>query len=158
MINIKKKIDSALYAFIIGQFQIASLTTLVMLSTYFILNVPFALVLGLMQLLEMLPVIGTWMAIIPCILIVAFSTSLTKALVVLVVYMAYSQIFRDNLVTPRIMGDALGFHPVAIILGLIVGAKLYGVMGVVFALPAMAIFSAFAQYFHELNSLRLRKY
>ena len=158
LINVKKKIDNGLYAFIIGQFQIASLTTLVMLSTYFILKVPFALVLGLAQMLEMLPVIGTWLAIIPCIIIVAFSTSFTKAFIVLIVYMTYTQIFRDNLITPRIMGNPLGFHPVAIILGLIVGAKLYGAFGVVFALPAMSIISAVIQYMHEMNSLKLRKY
>ena len=88
LINVKKKIDNGLYAFIIGQFQIASLTTVVMLSTYFILKVPFALVLGLAQMLEMLPVIGTWTAIVPAIIIVGFSTTFTKALIVFIVYMA----------------------------------------------------------------------
>ena len=56
------------------------------------------------------------------------------------------------------MGDALGFHPIAIILGLIIGAKLYGAFGVIFALPAMAIISAVIQYMHEINSLKVRKF
>lgn len=158
LVNVKSKIDKGLYAFIIGQFQVASMTTLVMLSSYFILKVPFALVLGLAQMLEMLPVIGTWMAIIPCLIIVGFSTSFTKAFIAFIVYMAYTQIFRDNFITPRIMGDALGFHPIAIILGLIIGAKLYGAFGVIFALPIMAVISGVIQYMHEISRLKVRKF
>ncbi len=154
---LKVKIDRSLYAFIIGQFQIASLTTLVMMLTYFTMNIPFALVFGLCQMLEIIPVIGTWIAIVPCIILIGFATSPTKALIAFGIYIFYTQILRDNFITPRIMGDALGFHPLAIIIGLLVAAKLYGALGIVFALPLMAVIGAVLQYFLELHNLRVQK-
>lgn len=157
LINLKIKVDRSLYAFIIGQFQIASLTTLVMLCTYFAMNIPFALVFGLCQMLEVIPVFGTWIAIVPCVILIGFATTPSKALIAFGIYIFYTQIIRDNIIAPRIMGDALGFHPLAIILGLLVAAKLYGGLGVVFALPIMAIISALIQYFREISHLRVRK-
>jgi predicted PurR-regulated permease PerM len=154
---LKQRIDKSLYAFIVGQFQIASLTTLVMTCTYFVLNIPFALVFGLCQMLEVIPVIGTWVAIIPCIILIGFATTPSKALIAFGIYIVYTQIIRDNFVTPRIMGDALGFHPLAIILGLLVAAKLYGAIGIVFALPLMAVIGAAIQYFLEVNHLKVKK-
>lgn len=153
--QIKNKVDDRLEAFILGQFQIASLTTSVMLITYFVLNVPFALILGLAQMLEVLPVLGTWLAFIPCLLIVSFTTSITKGFVALAVYIFYSQIIRDNFVAPRILGDNLGFHPLAIIIALLVGAKLGGIAGIIIALPSLAFVISVLDYNIELTELKV---
>jgi predicted PurR-regulated permease PerM len=155
MKEIKHKLDDRLEAFMLGQFQIASLTASVMLITYVVLNVPFALVLGLVQLLEILPVIGTWTAFVPCLIIVSFTTSVNKGLVAFAVYMFYTQIIRDNFVAPRILGDNLGFHPLAIIISLMVGAKLGGIAGIILALPVLALITSIVDYNLELADLKV---
>jgi predicted PurR-regulated permease PerM len=126
-----------------------------MLITYVVLNVPFALVLGLVQLLEILPVIGTWTAFVPCLIIVSFTTSVNKGLVALAVYIFYTQIIRDNFVAPRILGDNLGFHPLAIIISLMVGAKLGGIAGIILALPVLALITSIVDYNLELADLKV---
>jgi len=45
----------------------------------------------------------------------------------------------DNLVAPRIMGERIGVHPVAIIFAVLAGGKLFGVFGLVLAVPAAAV-------------------
>lgn len=154
--NIKAKIDALLFAYIVGQFQIASLTALVMMLCYLILGIPYALLFASAQMLEIIPVIGTWVAIVPCICIIFLTSGSSKALIVTIVYLIYSQFVRDNFVAPRIMGDALGLHPLAIILAIIIGAKTQGVFGVIFALPILAMFNAVVDYFAELNRLKVR--
>ena len=133
-----------------------TLTSLVMLITYFVLGVPYAMLFAFAQMLEIIPVLGTWVAIIPCITIIFFTSGVAKALVAFAVYLIYSQFVRDNFVAPKIMGNALGFHPLAIILALIIGATLRGAFGVVFALPILAIASAVVDYFVELRRLKVR--
>lgn len=154
--NIKAKIDALLFAYIVGQFQIASLTALVMMTTYLILGVPYALLFALAQMLEIIPVIGTWTAIIPCLSIIFLTSGGSKALIAMIVYLIYTQFVRDNFVAPRIMGEALGLHPLAIILAIIIGAKVQGIFGVIFALPILAMFNAVIDYFAELNRLKVK--
>jgi predicted PurR-regulated permease PerM len=154
--EIKKRIDLNMSAFVFGQFQIATLTTLVMLVTYLVLGIPYGILLGLAQILEILPVLGTWIAIVPCITIIMFSSGLSKGLIALVVYLFYTQFIRDNIIAPRIMGDAIGFHPVAVIFGLFVGAKLGGAVGVLLALPALIIMGSILGYIVETSRLKVQ--
>lgn len=153
---IKEKVDKSLHAYIVGQFEIASLTSMVMMITYLILGVPYSLLFAFAQMLEIIPVIGTWVAIIPCISIIFFTSGSSKALIAFTVYLIYSQFIRDNFVAPKIMANALGFHPLAIILAIIIGATLKGAFGVIFALPVLAIASSIVDYFVELRRLRVR--
>lgn len=154
---IKERVDCSLYAFILGQFQVALMTSSVMLVTYLVMQVPYALILGLAQMLEIIPVVGTWAAIVPSLLIVGLTVGWTKALIALIIYIVYSQFVRDNFVAPRIMGNALGFHPLAIILAIIIGAKLGSAFGVVFALPILAAVNAIVNYYIELSRLKVKK-
>ena len=59
---------------------------------------------------------------------------------------------------PRIMGDALGLHPIGVIIGLIIGAKLGGMAGVVLALPLLAVATAVIDHFVEFNKLSVKRY
>ena len=52
--------------------------------------------------------------------------------------------------TPRIMGDRLNLHPMAVFLGLLVGGKLFGLLGVIMAIPAIAIAKVFFKFLREL--------
>lgn len=152
--EIKLRVHSSLSAFIVGQFQIAVMTSTVMLITYLSLGVPYAVLLAMVQMLEIMPVIGTWLAIVPCLLVILFTSGLTPFFVALAIYLIYSQLVRDNFITPRVLGDALGMHPLGIILTLAVGAKLAGAVGVVLSLPLLAVASAALNYFIELSHLQ----
>jgi predicted PurR-regulated permease PerM len=52
----------------------------------------------------------------------------------------------DNFVTPRILGEALGVHPAAVLVTALVGAKLFGVLGLLFAAPTLASLRLFGHY------------
>lgn len=154
---IRAKVNLSLNAFILGQLQIASLTSLFMLIVYLILGVPFAVLFSAIQMLEIFPVLGTWVAIVPCVLIICLTSGLSKGIAVFVLYLLYTQFARDNFIAPRIMGDALGLHPLGIIVALIIGAKISGIAGIVFALPVLASINAIIDYNVELSRLKITK-
>lgn len=57
-----------------------------------------------------------------------------------------------NFIQPRVMSSAVGIHPVAVLLSVLIGLRLQGVIGAVFAIPVAAVISAF--FFHYFNRSR----
>ncbi len=144
--QIKTRIDSNLYGLIVGQFQIALLTAGVMLITYIFLGNQFALLLGSLQMLEFIPILGTWVAIVPSILIVLTTSGTQKAIIAASIYLVYTQIIRDQIIAPRIMSAAFGIHPLMVIFGLLISIQIFGLVGLVVGLPIIAIISAVVDY------------
>jgi predicted PurR-regulated permease PerM len=66
-------------------------------------------------------------------------------LIVFIIALVIDQIF-DNIVSPRIMADALKVHPAAVLVAAIISASLLGVLGVVIAAPMLATLQLFGQY------------
>ena len=64
---------------------------------------------------------------------------------VFLVALFIDQIF-DNLVSPRVMADALRVHPAAVLVAAIISASLLGILGVVIAAPMLATLQLFSQY------------
>ncbi len=157
LVSIKEKVDQRLNAFIFGQLQVATLTVLTMTVAYLVLNVPYAIILGLSQFLEIIPVIGTWIAIVPCLIIVALTAGFPKALIAFIIYIFYSQVIRDNFIMPRVLGSSLGFHPLGILLALLIGAQLGGIAGVVLAIPLLAVLTSVLDYNLELSELKVNQ-
>jgi predicted PurR-regulated permease PerM len=67
------------------------------------------------------------------------------ALMIILVAVVIDQTF-DNIVSPRIMAQALRVHPAAVLVAAIISANLLGLLGVVIAAPMLATFELFGQY------------
>ncbi len=97
----------------------------------------FTLVLALIAgVLEWFPIIGPIVAAIPAVLI-GLSISLPAAIAAAVLYTAIQQL-ENNLLVPKVMGDAVELHPAVMILALVVGGALFGIGGAILAAPTLA--------------------
>src|SRR6185503_7409705 len=52
--------------------------------------------------------------------------------------------------TPRILGGRLSLHPMAVFLGLLIGGKLFGILGILLAVPTIAVAKVFLKFIREL--------
>jgi predicted PurR-regulated permease PerM len=103
-----------------------------------VLGVPYAAVLGLwVALTAVVPLLGAWIGAVPGIL-VALSVSPAKAAAVAAVFLIIQQL-EGNFLTPRVMGGALRIHPVFVLLAVVGGGQLAGPVGVVLAVPTLAV-------------------
>lgn len=103
-----------------------------------VLGLEFALPLALIAgILEIVPTIGPILAAIPAI-IVALNTSFNAALIVVLFYIIL-QAVENNLLVPRIMQKAVGLHPIAIIISVIIGSELLGILGALLAIPFISL-------------------
>jgi len=97
----------------------------------------FAVLLAVIAgLLELLPIIGPIIAAIPAVLLAA-TVSLEALGAAFLLYFAIQQI-ENNLLVPKIQGDATDLHPSAVMLALVIGGAVAGLLGAILALPITA--------------------
>jgi len=97
----------------------------------------FTLVLALIAgVLEWFPIIGPIVAAVPAIL-VGITISPAAAIAAVVLYTAIQQL-ENNLLVPKILGDAVQLHPAVLIVALVAGGALFGIGGAILAAPVVA--------------------
>jgi predicted PurR-regulated permease PerM len=146
--------DNSLQGFFRGQLVLGIAFGLFMLIIYTVLGVKYALLLSLfLGVMEIMPVIGPPIGFAPAILSVIFhgmsipGNTLTQVLVLTVIFSVLQQ-FKDNLVAPRYIGDVIGLHPIMIFIAIMIGARLDGTLGIIFALPAACVANVFFTRLH----------
>jgi predicted PurR-regulated permease PerM len=141
-------VDAALRSvvggYVRGQLILAVAIGLMAAGGCFVLGVRYPLVIGLMAgFFELVPMLGPILGALPAIGIAAFqSWQLAVATVVLFIMI---QQLEAHIIAPRIMGHAVGVHPIVAILAVLLGAELDGVLGALVAVPVAGIVYVMAQ-------------
>jgi predicted PurR-regulated permease PerM len=103
-----------------------------------LLGVDFAASTGVISgVFTIIPLIGPVLAFIPPVVVAALIDP-TRALIIAVTIIIVQQVI-FNVVGPRLMGKAFKMHPIVVLLSLLVGIKIAGGAGAVFAIPALGI-------------------
>jgi len=102
---------------------------------------------ALVAIFQFIPFFGPFLSWAPP--VVAAILTQPEALVPIVVVMAVGWFITMNIVQPRVMASSVGIHPVVVLVSVLIGLRLQGVIGAVFAIPVAAVISAF--FFHYLN-------
>jgi predicted PurR-regulated permease PerM len=117
----------------------------------YLIGVPYALALGAwVSLTALIPYFGAWLGAVPAV-ILAFTVSPLKAVLTLIAFFVIQQV-EGNFLLPRIQGRALHIHPVPILLAVIVGWGLFGIVGMLLAVPALAV----VRVLYDFLRVRLR--
>lgn len=133
-----RDMDQILLNVIKGSLLVALLVGLLVGVSAFIIGVKFPFLIGLISgLTNLIPFFGPFLGAIPAV-IIAYSNSLISALYMGVAILIVQQI-DSNLITPRILGGKLGLHPLFIIFALLAGGSLFGIWGMLLAVPAAAV-------------------
>jgi predicted PurR-regulated permease PerM len=127
--------------YIRGQILLSALIGFLVGGGMALLHVPYAVLLGLLAfLLEFIPIIGVFVSGAACVLL-ALTQSFVLALIVLLYFIGV-HIIEGDVVGPRIVGRAVGLHPVISIFALLAGAELFGLWGALFASPVVGVIQA----------------
>ena len=126
--------------YIRGQLTLATIIgVLAGVGCYFLGLYNFALIIGVLAFIfETIPMVGPALASIPAILISLLLPDPFPRTYVILIYFIIIQLIESNILGPRIVGHAVGLHPVASILALIVGVQLFGPFGALLATPILA--------------------
>lgn len=142
------EIDRALSQFIRGRLILAIYVGIATTILLLILGIDFAIVIGLITgIADIIPYFGPFLAFVPAV-IFAFLNSPIKALWVGIMFIGIQWI-ENNVLAPKVIGDSTGIHPITVLLSLIIGGGMFGVMGMIFSVPAIAIFKIFFGFFMD---------
>ena len=143
-------------AYLRGQLVLSVSVGVAVYVVALVLGLPNAPILGLLSgLLEFLPTLGPFLAMVPAVILALLTQSSTLpflsgipfALLVSVVWVGIQNVEAIFLV-PRVMGSQLNLHPVVVIIAVITGANVAGIMGIVLAAPFTASIRLIGQYFY----------
>ncbi len=129
--------------YIYSRLILALLSGLIAGVFLYILDVPFAVSLGLWVgvLSQFIPVIGTYLAMILPAVVALSSRGVSTMLWVIAFFVAYQQL-ENYLIAPRITKRTMEIHPAVSIGAIIIGSALLGPIGVILALPMTGIIQA----------------
>lgn len=131
-------VNSTLAAYIRAQLIACVLIGCICTIGFSLLGVSYALLLGIIAgLLEFIPLVGPFVLAIIATLIAGFY-SVNQAIGVLV-FLGVLRIIHDYVTYPRIIGQGIHLHPLAVILAILSGAELAGITGIFLAIPIVAI-------------------
>jgi predicted PurR-regulated permease PerM len=104
---------------------------------------------ALSGVLQAIPFFGPFFSWLPPV-VVAILTK-PDALIPTLVIMGFGWFVVSNIITPRVMAHAVGIHPIVVLVSVLVGAKIAGIAGAIFAVPFAAILASFFQHFLSRN-------
>ena len=141
--NIKKNInevDAILSIYFRGQFLVSVSLAVFYSICFFIIDLNYSIFLGLFAgFLSLIPLVGILVSFIISILLVFLQFYDYVYLLCIILIFILGQLLESYILTPKIIGKKLGIHPVAIILSIIVFGSIFGIVGVFFAIPLIAI-------------------
>lgn len=105
---------------------------------------------ALSGVVQAIPFFGPYFSWIPPVL----TAILTKpeAVIPTLVVVGIGWFVLTNIITPRVMAQAVGIHPIVVLVSVLVGSKIAGIAGAVFAVPFAAILASFFQHFQARNA------
>lgn len=115
-------------------------------TSLWLIGVPYAILLGAwVSVTAVIPYLGAFLGAIPAIVLALF-ISPTTAILTALVYLGIQQL-EGNFLTPRIQGQALKVHPIVVLLAVVAGGSLAGLVGVILAVPTLAVLRVLLDFF-----------
>lgn len=151
--DILSDINSSIAAYVRGQLIVAFWVGVMFSIGYSVVGLNYGLTLGIVAaVLNLIPYFGTFVAIIPAFIIALFDS--TGMLFKVIIVFAIEQTVESKVVSPLVLGNKMNMHPITTILVLVGASAVWGLWGVIFAIPIYAIFKiAFQRIF---DSYRVR--
>ncbi len=141
-------VNSTLAAYIRAQLIACLLIGVLCTVGFLLIGVPYAVVLGIVAaFLEFIPLVGPLTVAILAVLLASFHS--TGQAISVFVFLLVLRIVHDYVTYPRIIGQGIHLHPLAIILAILCGAELAGIAGIFLAIPVTAIISVIYRHWME---------
>jgi predicted PurR-regulated permease PerM len=154
-----KEINNIWNAFIRGEFLVVGTAIFIYSILLSGLQMPYSLGLALIAGLgRFIPYVGAWVSWLTFAIVALITRPtpfgalpLVYTAIVVGVTLVVDNIL-DNVMTPKVMGNALKVHPAAVLISALIGSQLIGIIGIILAAPVFATVKLVTHYvFHKLT-------
>jgi len=148
--RLAKESDEVLGAFLRGQMMVMLALGIIYATGLKFVGLEFSLLIGMLAgLLSFIPYMGLVVGIIVAGFAVMLQTHDPMNLLWVALVFGVAQMIEGMLLTPLLVGDRIGLHPVAVIFAVLAGGQLFGFFGILLALPVFAVIAVVMRYFHK---------
>ncbi|OYQ84995.1 AI-2E family transporter [Wohlfahrtiimonas chitiniclastica] len=140
VLNFLTDANEMLGSFMRGQLSVMFALALVYSLGLTLVGLELGLLVGMLAgLISFIPYLGASTGIVVGLTMAWFQTHDYKLLILVGIVFAIGQLLESFVLTPKLVGDKLGMHPVAVIFALMAGGALFGFFGILLALPVCAV-------------------
>lgn len=154
VIHVMGAATRAVGAFVRGQLLVALIVGVLSSIGLFLIDMPFWLIIGLLAgLLNLIPFVGPFVGGALALIVGVFAGDLTKGLLAVALFTAIQQL-DNHLITPIVQKARVQLSPLVIVLALIIGGSAAGLLGVLVAVPLMAVLRIVAGHLWRTRVLK----
>jgi len=149
--RLAREIDEVLGAFIRGQFIVMLALGMVYALGLWLIGLQAAFLIGMgAGLLSIVPYLGSIVGLLMAVGVALFQFGDWLHLALVLAVFGVGQSLEGMVLTPKLVGDRIGLHPVAVIFAVLAGGQLFGFLGILLALPVAAALNVIARHAHEI--------
>jgi predicted PurR-regulated permease PerM len=149
--TLTRECDEVLAAFLRGQFLVMISLGVIYAIGLWLVGLNLALLIGMLAgLASVVPYLGTIVGIVTAAIAALFQFGDLWHLVAVAVVFGIGQLLEGMLLTPLLVGDRIGMHPVAVIFAVLAGGQLFGFVGVLLGLPVAAVVMVLLRHAHDV--------
>lgn len=142
--------DNVLAAFLRGQFLVMIVLGVIYSLGLKIAGLELALLIGMLAgLVSFVPYLGFIVGMVAAGTAMLLQTQDIMQLWPVIIVFGIGQLLEGMLLTPLLVGDKIGLHPVAVIFSVLAGGQLFGFVGVLLALPVAAVIAVILRHMHQ---------
>lgn len=145
--KLARETDDVLGAFLHGQVLVMLALSIIYSLGLSIVGLKFAIAIGVVSgLVSFVPYLGFVFGIALAALTVALEPNPLWLFVGVIATFSIAQVIEGSVLTPKLVGDRIGLHPVVVIFAIAAGGQLFGFFGILLALPAAAVLSVLVRF------------
>ena len=135
-----REVDRTLSGFVRGQVSVCLILAVFYAIALSLAGLDFGIVIGIIVgLISFVPFVGAIVGGLLSLGLAAAQFDMWTPIAIIAAIFVAGQVLEGNVLTPKLVGDAVGLHPVWVIFALLAGGALFGFLGVLLALPAAAV-------------------
>ncbi len=152
IMGLLKQIDEKLSGFVRGQISVAMVLGVSYALMLTLAGLKYGFLIGLMSgLLSVIPMVGSAVGLIVSVSVAWFQAGEPTFVLLIAGIFIGGQVIEGNFLTPKLVGDSVGLHPLWVFFALLAGGSLLGILGMFLAVPVAAVVGV-------LLSFALQKY
>jgi predicted PurR-regulated permease PerM len=139
-LEVFREVDGVLSEFVRGQLMVAFFMAVLYSVGLYFCGTPLGLFIGaLAGLANMVPYLGLIFGLLPAVALTFLHYQQAVPLLWVLAVFGVAHGLESMFITPRVMGDRIGLHPVIIMLAVLMGAEFFGLSGILLAVPLTAV-------------------
>ena len=143
-----RMIDRTLSSYIRGQTNVCLILGIFYAISLSLAGLNYGFLIGFLTgIFSFIPYFGVFIGMATGVTIAMFQFETYPPVILISSIFLIGQFIEGNFITPKLVGNKIGIHPVLIIFSLLTGGTLFGFIGILFAIPAIAILGVLTRFF-----------